>query len=78
MHLFKLLLLGLLCWVFVSIIRKKTNIQGETQQHTNGQAEQVVACQHCGLHIPESEAIKQQQQSFCSQQHLDAYETHQH
>ncbi len=29
----------------------------------------MVKCQHCGLHIPESEAIKQGDKIFCSLEH---------
>ncbi len=33
------------------------------------QAETMVACAHCGLHIPQSEAVQRAGQSYCSQEH---------
>lgn len=74
---FKLLMLGLLAWILVSILRKKLT------NHTNKQppgskdakpAEAVIPCQYCGVHIPQSSAISHKQQYFCSQQHRDAHE----
>jgi len=31
--------------------------------------EQMVACQHCGLHVPESEAVRHGDAVFCSEDH---------
>lgn len=31
----------------------------------------MVRCAHCGVHVPQSEALSQNQQWFCSQAHLE-------
>ena len=33
-------------------------------------AERMVACEHCGLHIPESESVRSDDATFCCAEHL--------
>ncbi len=33
------------------------------------EAEQMVACAHCGLHVPESEGVRGSAGFFCSEEH---------
>lgn len=35
--------------------------------------ERMVECAHCGLHIPESEAVKDEALAFCSEAHRRAH-----
>lgn len=46
---------------------------GQTQSspQTDGGGERMVACAHCGLHIPQSEARMRAGQPYCSQAHAD-------
>lgn len=37
-------------------------------------AEQVVACAHCGLHLPQSEAVSGAADWFCSEAHRIAHD----
>jgi len=30
----------------------------------------MVACRHCGTHLPEAEAVRGRQGSYCSEEHL--------
>ena len=34
-----------------------------------GVIEQMVACEHCGLHVPESEGVRASGHFFCSDEH---------
>lgn len=34
--------------------------------------ERMVRCAHCGVHLPESEALRRNDQYFCSRRHLEA------
>ncbi|MCL7461227.1 PP0621 family protein [Pseudomonas sp. NW5] len=36
------------------------------------QAEPMVRCQHCGLHVPREEALGSAPHWYCSQAHLEA------
>lgn len=35
-----------------------------------GKPEPMVDCAHCGVHLPQSDAIRYQGQHYCSQSHL--------
>ena len=43
---------------------KKDNSRNESAKNSK-----MVKCQHCGLHIPDNEAIKQGDKVFCSLEH---------
>jgi len=42
--------------------------QGASQPPA-GEIEQMVACAHCGVHVPESEGVKSGGHFFCSEDH---------
>jgi uncharacterized protein len=69
MRILILIAIGLLLYVVISNLLRK--IRQEESPQLN--AEKMVKCAHCGLHILENEAIKSGQQYFCSQQHLDEH-----
>ena len=35
------------------------------------EAEQMVPCEHCGVHLPQTEALEDAGSFYCSQQHID-------
>ncbi len=43
-------------------LKKDSNVKADS-------ADNMVKCLHCGLHIPEKEAIKQGDKVFCSLEH---------
>ena len=50
---------------------QQTAGQAQTQPHADGNAERMVACAQCGLHIPQSEALMRAGQPYCSPAHAD-------
>lgn len=46
---------------------------GHARAETGSVAERMVACAHCGLHIPQSEAVLQAGQTYCSLEHAQAH-----
>ena len=44
--------------------RKETSLQSKT---ADGEA--MVCCEHCGIYIPDSEAIRRGRKVFCSKEH---------
>ena len=40
-------------------------------------AQQIVSCAHCGLHLPQTEALPGRGGQFCSAAHRKAHEGHQ-
>ena len=66
MRILLLLALGLLLYlVFVNLFRRKPSTD------LPAKAEIMVRCEHCGLHLPEHEAISQDKHYFCSTEHLE-------
>ena len=47
--------------------RRNVSVQDRTD------AEDMVRCAHCGVHLPGSESIRAEGQDFCSAEHRDAY-----
>lgn len=46
---------------------------GDSANETSQQSEKIVACEHCQLHIPLSQAQISDGKYFCSQQHLEDF-----
>lgn len=50
---------------------------GEADRPTPPSVERMVECAHCGLHVPESEAVASEGLSFCCEAHRQAHrQTH--
>lgn len=43
--------------------------QDNTQHRPPSDASSMIACKHCGLHLPETEALKGQRGMYCSLAH---------
>ncbi len=48
---------------------KKLKQNNSKKQSVSDKPDNMVKCLHCGLHIPEKEAIKQGDKVFCSLEH---------
>jgi len=42
---------------------------GQSQTERTGQPEAVVACSHCGVHVPISEVIVAEGANYCCEEH---------
>ena len=73
MSLIRILILALAIWLIYRMFR---NYQLRRQQEKNKQPPRVanmVACANCGLHLPDSEAIKiSNDEYYCCQKHREA------
>ena len=52
--------------------RSNRRVQGQDDARAHqvrSQAQAMVACRHCGLHLPSSEAVKGPHGVYCSQEH---------
>ncbi len=74
MTLLRLLIIAFVVWLLVIAVkrwlapRRGTGPQAKPRDNTN-----MVRCAHCGLHIPQGEALQRDGLHFCSQGHLDQY-----
>lgn len=69
----KIILLGIAFWLLISILkayRKSLDNVSNTPAQPK-EAEPMVQCAHCGVHLPESESLLVDQQYFCCQAHAD-------
>ncbi len=70
MRILILLAIGLLLFlIFRNLLRK-----ARSERQANPREEHMVRCQHCGLHLLPQEAVRKDQQYFCSQEHLEAFQ----
>lgn len=60
-----LLLLGLVVW----LIRRWLLNKGAGQARQQKPGGRMLRCAHCGLHVPEDEALISDGQSYCCEQH---------
>ncbi len=67
----KLLLLGVLAAI-IWLAWKKSLSSSAPRAPAPRREERMVACAHCGVHLPEGEAIAAGEKHFCSAAHRDA------
>lgn len=65
----KLLLIGLLALVVYLILRGAGRRQRKPP--VTPAAQSMVACAHCGVHLPESESLKSGDRHYCCEQHQE-------
>lgn len=64
----KLLLLAGVAGLIILLLRSSRN-PAEPQQKD---PDDMVQCKHCGVHLPKSECVTRDGQSYCSTSHRDA------
>lgn len=69
-YLIWLILLGIIWWVLTG--RGKRSQASAPVSRKDLPAEQMVVCAHCGVHLPQSEALASGGQMYCSDAHLNA------
>lgn len=66
---FRYLLLVLAIWIGALIVRQMLRSHGIQRQEQPRPMENMVQCAHCGVHLPEKNAISAQGRYYCSEQH---------
>jgi uncharacterized protein len=73
MNLIRLVVIGLIIWLlyrmFQRMLNKPETTQNESQERPS---RRMVKCAHCGIHIPQDEALEQDEHYYCSPEHRDA------
>lgn len=74
MNLIRLLIIALGIWLVVILVKNHLARRAALRSRKpTGKIGNMVRCTHCGLHIPESEAIQEGQDYFCSTAHQKAH-----
>ncbi len=64
-----------LVWWWRALSRKThTGEGGQTQTPVRAAPQDIVACRHCGLHLPRAEAVSSAAEVYCSEAHRRAAE----
>ena len=64
----KILLFALLA-IIVYLVLRSRRVEVRPQNRDIAPAEDMVACAHCGVNVPRSEAIESRGLPFCSDEH---------
>ena len=63
----KILLIIAAVWLVVFLLRRK--LSAPRAENPTIREVRTVRCAHCGMHVPESEAVRSQGHDFCSLEH---------
>lgn len=75
----RLVLLAVIAWVGFSLVKRaliqrspedKSKVAPKTPDESAKNAENMVKCAHCGVHLPVSEAFLVKDVFYCSKAHL--------
>lgn len=72
MPLIRILIIIAIIWLLIHLFKQYRERRMEHLSNAQEQkkiTDQMVKCAHCGLHMPETEAIKQGHSYYCSQEH---------
>lgn len=72
MHLLRLLALFVIIWFAYRLLKRW--LADKKPRHATKQAQEfVVKCAYCGVHVPESQALRHGKHSYCSPAHRDIH-----
>lgn len=69
---FRLLLLFLIVWFLFWIIKKQfADNSAEKPKLSTREAEDMIACDYCGTHVPGSLVVKSEGKKYCCKEHAE-------
>ena len=72
MNLIRLIILALVIWLIYRMVRRMLAKPAATKSAPPRVGTDMVRCAHCGIHIPENEALYRDGQPYCSEEHRQA------
>jgi len=69
MALIRILVIALVVWLLIRMLRNWMDRKAVKRSTTPEQINTVVRCAHCGLHIPQQEAIQVEGHYYCCKEH---------
>lgn len=74
MNLIRLLVIAAVVWLaYVLFKRWLAEKQSPRRGEEPRSQERMVKCAYCGVHVPESQALRNGNHSYCSPEHRDAH-----
>ncbi len=68
----RMLLIFIALAIIVAVVKRLWLQPRKDTQQRRRLSGQMVQCKQCGMYIPEQEALRREDQWYCSQQHLEA------
>ena len=69
-NLIRLIIISLIIWLVIRLVKNFLNQTSKpTSKSSDNKLDNMVRCDHCGLHIPEHEAFQEHDKFFCSAEH---------
>lgn len=72
MNIIRLLILALVVWLIYRMVSRMLTKPRNGKPSTPELGTNMVRCAHCGIHLPENEAIYRDGQPYCSKEHRDS------
>ncbi len=72
MNLIRLIILALVIWLIYRMVRRMLAKPDNTKPASPSPGTNMVRCAHCGIHIPETEALFRDDRPYCSDAHREA------
>lgn len=71
MNLIRLLVIAAIIWLILRIFKnwQEKNAISKKNSTKNSQIKNMVQCSKCGVHLPEQEALKSDNQFYCCEEH---------
>jgi uncharacterized protein len=74
MNLIRLLVIAAVIWLAYVLFKRWLEGKKPPRPGPDGRPqERMVKCDHCGVHVPESQALRSGDQTYCSPEHRDAH-----
>jgi uncharacterized protein len=70
---YRLLILFLIVWFLFWIIKKQFSLGADKKPSLKSdQSEDMIACAHCGTHVPRSSGVESDGKFYCSREHAES------
>lgn len=74
MNLIRILVIAAVVWLAYTLFRRWLAAKTPPSPGMGGRPqERMVKCAYCGVHVPESQALRSGNLSYCSPEHRDAH-----
>lgn len=74
MNLIRLVLVVLAVWIVIVLIRNARRSKQVNDRRPSEKVENMVSCAHCGVHLPEKDAIRDGERFFCCKEHRNDFQ----
>ncbi|BAU47686.1 hypothetical protein SVA_1109 [Sulfurifustis variabilis] len=72
-QLVRIIVIAILIWLAIRLVRSViARYRGLTERPHRPAVPRMLPCAHCGLHVPEHEAIVREGAAYCSEEHYRA------